>query len=359
MTSISWINSTALAASFSPMDGSMFSNDAPKLRFRARTPFRARPASEEAATAGAPRRRAPLVPTDSIAGRSLVIVIAIMTFLAALAAGAALLVADASVDWTKEIAREASVQLRPTPGRDVEADAAKAAEILRATPGVRDVRVYSRQESEALVAPWLGQDLDLRELPTPRMIVVKLDPDQRADLDELRQELQKALPNAALDDHRLWVRRLGAMARTAVAVAVLIFVLIVSAMALAVAVATRAAMAGNREIIEVLHIVGASDSFIAREFQRRFLVLGLRGGFFGGAAAILFFLGAGALSGSWTATPGGDQIEALFGAFSLGPTGTAIVLILSAAIAILPGYMSQAIVFRHLRQLDRNLLDRA
>jgi cell division transport system permease protein len=315
-------------------------------------PFRAL-LREEAVDVIAASHNAPLVPTDSTAGRSLVIVIAIMTFLAALAAGAAMLVADASVDWTREVAREASVQLRPTPGRDIEADAVKASDILRATPGVRDIRVFSREESEALVAPWLGQDLDLSELPTPRMIVVKLDPQQRADMEELRQVLQKALPNAALDDHRLWVQRLGAMARTAVAVAVLIFVLIVAAMALAVAFATRAAMAGNREIIEVLHIVGASDGFIAREFQRRFLALGLRGGVLGGVAAILFFVGAGLLSRSWTATPGGDQIEAMFGVFSLGPTGIAILLALSTAIAILPGFMSQAIVFRHLRRLDQ------
>lgn len=329
----------------------MSSSEAPKPK-PSGTPFRVM-SREVAEEDGAIPRKTPLVPTDSIAGRSLVIVIAIMTFLAALAAGAALLVADASVDWTREIAREASVQLRPTPGRDIEADAIKASDILRTTPGVLDIRVFSREESEALVAPWLGQGLDLKELPTPRMIVVKLDPQQRADMEELRSVLQKALPNAALDDHRLWVQRLGAMARTAVAVAVLIFVLIVSAMALAVAFATRAAMAGNREIIEVLHIVGASDGFIAREFQRRFLALGLRGGALGGTAALLFFLGAGLLSRSWTATPGGDQIEALFGAFSLGPTGIAIVVALSAAIAILPGFMSQAIVFRQLRTLER------
>jgi len=333
------------------MEGFMSSNDAPKrktdgLAFRAML----RKGAAEAETAP---RRTPLVPTDSIAGRSLVIVIAIMTFLAALAAGAALLVADASADWSQEIAREASVQLRPTPGRDIEADLLKASDILRATPGIRDIRVFSREESEALVAPWLGQDLNLSDLPTPRMIVVKLDPQQRADMDELREVMQKALPNAALDDHRLWVRRLGAMASTAVAVAVLIFVLIVVAMALAVAFATRAAMAGNREIIEVLHIVGASDGFIAREFQRRFLALGLRGGLLGGVAAILFFLSVGLLSRNWTTTPGGDQIEAMFGAFSLGPTGVAVVFLLSATIALLPGFMSQAIVFRHLRRLDQ------
>jgi cell division transport system permease protein len=111
-------------------------------------------------------------------------------------------------------------------------------------------------------------------------------------------------------------------------------------------------MVGNREIIEVLHIVGASDSFIAREFQRRFLTLGLRGGLLGGGCAIVFFMGVGFMTRSWTATPGGEQIEALFGTFSLGPMGIAIIFLLSAAIAALTGNMSQAIVFRHLRRLN-------
>jgi len=114
------------------MDGFMSSNDAPKLKPSMRLPFRVGLVREEAPDADDVVRGAPLVPTDSVAGRSLVIVIAIMTFLAALAAGAALLVADASVDWTREVAREATVQLRPTPGRNMEADAAKAAEILAA-----------------------------------------------------------------------------------------------------------------------------------------------------------------------------------------------------------------------------------
>ncbi|MBI1868950.1 MAG: ABC transporter permease [Methylocystis sp.] len=293
----------------------------------------------------------PLVPTSSIAGRSLVTVIAIMTFLAALAADAALLVADASSDWSSEIAREASVQVRVVSGRDIEADVRKAAGVLVAAEGVADVRVYSKAQSDTLLAPWLGQGLDLTELPAPRMIVVKLDAAKRADFEKLRRDLSVAAPSAALDDHRLWVDRLGAMARTVVAIAALIFVLIVIAMTLAVAFATRAAMVGNREIIEVLHIVGAADTYIARQFQRRFLALGLRGGVLGGGCAVLVFVLAGFLVRRWTATPGGDQIEALFGTFALGPRGFAVVAAISIAIALLTGYLSQAIVFRHLRGL--------
>lgn len=292
-----------------------------------------------------------LVPADFVAGRSLVIVIAIMTFLAALAAGAALLVADASEDWRKEASREASVQVRLQAGRDIEADVAKAAETLKAAPGVEEVRVYTKAESEALLAPWLGQGLDLSELPAPRMIVIRLGSDKRADVQDLARDVSMAVPAATLDDHHIFVARLGDMASAVVAAAVLIFLLIVIAMGVAVASATRAAVATNREIVEVLHLVGAADSFIAREFQRRFLAFGLRGAMIGGGAAIAFFLAAQFFSRRFTATAGADQFEAMFGSFALGPRGYAAVFVLSALIAWLTGAMSRAIVLRRLRKL--------
>ena len=310
------------------------------------------PATQEPGDAIAPPCEQPLAPTDSIAGRSLVIVIAIMTFLAALAAGAALMVADASADWRAEVGREVSVQVRSLSGRDIEADVGEAARIAKATPGVREARAYTRAESEALLAPWLGGGLDLSELPTPRMIVVTLDAEGRANLDNLKQELAAKVPAATLDDHRLWLERLGAMANTVVALAGLIFVLIVAVMAVAVASATRAAVATNREIVEVLHLVGASDRFIAREFERRFLALGLRGAVIGGAAALAFFALAGFLARRFIATPGGEQIEAMFGGVSLDARGYLAIIVLSAAIAVLAGRMSGVIVLRRLRELN-------
>ena len=292
-----------------------------------------------------------LVPADSVPGRSLVIVIAIMTFLAALAANVAILVADASVEWRSDIAHEATVQVRPTPGRNIEAEVATAAEAMRRDPGVQEARIYSQSESEALLRPWLGQGLDLSELPTPRMIVLKLNTENRPDFDRLRIELARVAPNAVLDDHHIFIERLGDMARAAVAAAALIFFLILAAMAVAIASATRAAVATNREIVEVLHIVGAADLFIAREFQRRFMALGLRGALIGGGGAIAFFVLAQFLARRWRATGGGDQMEAMFGDFSIGPSGFLVILLLVGGVAALTGYLSRYIVLRHLSRL--------
>jgi cell division transport system permease protein len=294
----------------------------------------------------------PLVPASSIAGRALITVIAIMTYLAALAAGAAFLIAGASEGWRSSISREMTVQVRPAPGRDLEADAGKAAEIARSAPGVAEVRVFSKAESEHLLEPWLGAGLDLGELPVPRMIVVRNKAGETIDTAALRKALAEKLSTATLDDHRQWISRLATMANTIVLAATVIFLLVVTAMTMAVTFATRGAMVGNREIVDVLHFVGAEDRFIARQFQRHFLRLGLRGGLAGSLAAIVTFMGFGLATAWWLASPGGDQMEMMFGSFSLGLWGYVAILAIGVAIAFLTGTISRLIVYRRLGGME-------
>ena len=122
-----------------------------------------------------------------------------------------------------------------------------------------------------------------------------------------------AVPEANLDDHRMWAARIGTMADAVVVLAAALFALMILAMGTAIGFATRGAMAGNREIVEVLHLVGASDAFIAREFQTHFRRLGFRGSIIGGLAAMAFFAAASLLSFSWAHSPGGEEIAAMFG----------------------------------------------
>jgi len=298
------------------------------------------------------KRDMPLVPASTIAGRALVIVIAIMTFLACLTAGGAILVANAAQGWRSEVSKDVTIQIKPAPGKDLEALVAKALAAARAAAGVAEARAYTKQESEKLLEPWLGNGLDLGELPIPRLIVVRMQSQSGSDIAALREALAAQAPEANLDDHRLWLARLDTMANVIVIFAAALFALMISAMAMAIGFATRGAMAGNREIIEVLHFVGAADSYIARQFQGHFLRLGLRGGLLGGLGAALFFAAAAALSALSTSTVGGEEIGALFGAFALGVSGYLAILLICAAIALLTGFMSRAIVFRHLRGLQ-------
>jgi cell division transport system permease protein len=299
-----------------------------------------------------PRFETPLVPRNSISGRALVAVVAIMTFLASLTTGAAVLVSKTAGEWQSDIAREVTIQIVPAPGRDLDAAADKAASVARASPGIVEVQPYSKEESAKLLEPWLGSGLSLNELPVPRLIVVKIASDATPDLAQLRRVLAEEVPGAVLDDHRGWIGRMRTMAGTAVAFGICILVLMFAATILSVTFATRGAMATNKAVIEVLHFVGAKNGFIARHFQHHFLILGLQGGAIGGGAAILLFALASALSRWFAGTAGGDQTAALFGSFSIGFAGYAAVLAQVALIAGVTALTSRQTVNNTLEMID-------
>ncbi len=297
------------------------------------------------------RAEQPLVPAASISGRALITVVAIMTFLASLTAGTAMLVGSAAQGWRGAVSREMTIQVMPVAGHDLEADVANAVAAARGIQGIADVYAYTKEQSEQLLQPWLGTGLDLSALPVPRLIVVKLKRDARLDTDTLRKAVTDKVPDAMIDDHRLWLERLSIMAETVVAIATVIFILVMIAMVLAVGFATRGAMAGNREIIEVLHLVGAADGYISRQFQRHFFRLGLRGGVIGGGAAIVVFLFADSLSLLLRATAGGDEMQAMFGSFALSAKGYGAIVLIACTMGFFTGIVSRTIVFRHLRGL--------
>jgi cell division transport system permease protein len=292
----------------------------------------------------APRPEAPIVPKTSIAGSALIAVVAIMAFLGALTTGAVLLVAGSANEWQSDVAREMTIQVRPQSGRDIEADVTKAAEIARATPGVAEVRPYTKAESARLLEPWLGSGLTLDELPVPRVIIVRLQSSTAQDFDALRASLARDVPNASLDDHRGWISRMRAMAGTAIAIGIAILLIVLAATVLTVSFATRGAMAANQTTIEVLHFIGATDGYIAEQFQRHFLTLGLKGGGIGGGAAVLIFIIAGLVGDRIVGTASGDEISALFGSFSIGFFGYMAIAVQIAVIAAITAGTSRRVV---------------
>jgi cell division transport system permease protein len=298
------------------------------------------------------RGETPIVPRNSIAGRALVAVIAIMTFLAALTTGAVVLVRSAAGEWQTDVSRELTVQVRPVSGRDIEADVNAAAGIIRAAPGVADVHAYSREEAARLLEPWLGNGLVLDDLPMPRMIVIRVAAGGQPDLAKLRTSLKAAVPSAALDDHRGWIEHMRAMARTVVAGGLLLLLLMLVATVLSVTFATRGAMAANRPIIEVLHFIGARNSFIAGRFQHHFLMLGLQGGVIGGGAAALLFLLAHGLSAWFSGSAAEDQVGALFGQFSIGAVGYVALIGDILLIAVVTAVTSRYTVNRTLEAVE-------
>ncbi len=298
------------------------------------------------------RNLSPIVPRATIAGRALVAVVAIMTFLASVTTGTVLLVSASAAEWQSDVASEITIQVRPQPGRDLDRDSAVAAEAVRGQPGIVETRPFTKDESAKLLEPWLGTGLSLDDLPVPRVIVARVQPGATLDLAALRSRVTQAAPTASVDDHRAWIDRMRSMSSATVFGGLGILALVIVATIISVSFATRGAMAANRPIVEVLHFVGAGDRFIANRFFRHFLLLGLEGGLIGAGAAMLGFGFSESIAGWFSGTAVGDQFAALLGTFALRPSGYLVLTVQALMIAAITAAASRRTLFATLDDIE-------
>ena len=306
-------------------------------------------AAAAARTEQIPRRTTAVVPERSVAGRTLVLLIAIMTFLSGVTLGAVVLVQKSAIAWSTDVGREVTIQIAPAEGEVMDSNIRTAIAVAEAVPGVGEAHALSLADSEKLLEPWLGAGLDLSQLAIPRLVVVELSDPKTVDLNLLSKDLT-SIKGATLETHAAWRQQLNTMAGTLVLSGVLVLALIVLATVLAVVFATRGTMATNREIVDVLHFIGASNTFIAGEFQGRFLSLGFRGGLLGGLAAIAFFFLVAGAAGSLVPDQASAELGFLFGRFSLGLDGITGIAAVVPVIAALTAITSRLTVRRFLLQ---------
>ena len=298
------------------------------------------------------QQQSPIVPRATVVGRSLVFVTAIMCFLASIALGTAWAVNRAAVTWTADAGREVTVQIKPVDGLDIEEQLSAALRIIGQTRGITEARVLSSEDNAKILEPWLGAGLDFAELPVPRLIALELDPVVPPDLAALSDALTQSVGGANLDDHRAWQAQIRSVSGWIQAASFLLLALMLGATISIIVFATRSAMAANRDIVDVLHLVGARHGFIAGEFQRHFLLLGLKGGLIGGGAAGLVFVMARAVAESIAAPLTGEDFGALVDSLAIGWAGYAGIAGIVAGLAVLSALSSRITVMRYLREID-------
>jgi cell division transport system permease protein len=230
-------------------------------------------------------RPAPLLPASDARDGAWLFVGAVLCFLACLTALGVIASDRAARGWIGQLGGEATVVVRPAHGETPDAAAARAAEALAGAPGVAEARALEPTKAYDLIRPWLGDIDDLEDLPVPRLVTVTLDPKAPADAERLAAALKAADVDGSVDDHSLWIRGVRRSADLARAMGAGVFLLIALAAAAVVTFATGAGLAARRDVVEVLHLSGAGDGFIARLFQLRFARMALAGGVAGAAAA--------------------------------------------------------------------------
>ncbi|CAN7527579.1 ABC transporter permease [Rhizobium sp. LjRoot98] len=298
------------------------------------------------------RPTAPIVPPANVSGNALVLVIAIMAFLACLTLGAVSMVRSTAQSWESQISREITIQIKPDEKLDMEKALADARDLALTFEGTTNGTIVDKAATARLLEPWLGAGLDLDDLPVPRLVIITIDEQNPPDFAAMRTMLTETIPQAYLDDHRTWVDRLVAMAHTTALIGTGILVLVFSAMVLTVIFATRGTLSGNRHIVEVLHFVGAEAGFVASEFQKHFLKISLKGAGAGGLLAAACFAIAGFWQSRSLATPQSDQTTAMFGSFSIGFTGYLGIAAIMIVIALLTTLTARFTVMRTIDEID-------
>jgi len=232
---------------------------------------------------------APIVQAGSVTGRSLTLVISIMCFLACLTAGAVYMMNQSASAWLRNMSNEVTIQIEPRDGVDTEQTIRDVVSFLRLRPGISTVNPLDATDTAKLLEPWLGGSEALANLPIPRLIAIEIDGSSPPDLSSLGTLLKEQFPNAALDDHRKWRQQITTVTRSFALGGLAILILVGAATVAIIISATSSAMAANRDIVEVLNFVGATDRFIAHEFEKHFLTLGIRAGLVGAGSAMLVF----------------------------------------------------------------------
>ena len=273
--------------------------------------------------------------------------LALMVYLAGLAVVGTLLLNSALADWSRGLTGVMTVELPPAANaNDGEAEMKLVLALLQATRGVTAAKELPRAEVANLVEPWLGGAV--AQLALPRLVDVRVDPEHRPDFRALRANLAAAAPGAMLDDARQRFDRLFNLGLSVEATAVIIVVLIVAAAVLTTVFTTRAGLAVHHNVIEILHILGAHDSYIARQFARQSLGLGMRGGLIGLALAIVTLLLLGHAAD--TASLFGPNLR-LLPTVSLRPLQWLSLLALPIAAAAISYFTALATVTRALARM--------
>lgn len=270
-------------------------------------------------------------------------IIGFMVYIATLALAGAMMLNHVALSWSAGLSGALTVQITRDPDADEDRTAAgvrEAVRILLRTEGVVSARPIPDAEIQDLLEPWLGAGIAPETLPLPRLIDVTLDPTTPLDLKALAARLATAVPGAVVDSHQAWRESVVALTRALQGVAMVVVSVVTIASVVMVIFATRGGLSAHRPVIDLLHLIGARDSYIARQFQIHALYTALKGGVIG------MVLGAATVIGLYAVSRAPGSPSAVLGLF--GPWEWLIILAIPVATGLIAMLTARHTVLRSL-----------
>ncbi len=223
----------------------------------------------------------------------------LMIFIATLTLAGGLTAYKALSYWNKNVSAAITVQI-PTVddkgkprGEEVQNDIEKALTVLRTNPGILGAKVLESTQMRRLMTPWLGEQADIDALPLPQVIDVTVDTINPPNIEELNAELIQFVPTAVLDSHRVWLDSLITIAGGLMKLTVFILALLLITTAFTVSYSAKTSLTMHKQVIALVHMMGANDGYIAWQYAIRVLKLALLGGISGLALALPIIFGVG------------------------------------------------------------------
>jgi cell division transport system permease protein len=286
----------------------------------------------------------------ALSDRLLPMLVASMTFLAALTLAGVAAASGLALHWRDGAASVVTVQVpQPKAASGGGSRAERVVSLLRGTPGIGRVSQLSDDELAELLQPWLGNTAEMVSLPLPAVIEVRLASGEAELPRDLEQRLAAAAPGTFVEGHGVWLKRLSLLARSLQACASAALLVVAGVSAAVVAVATRAGLSARRDAIEIVHGLGATDGYIAAQFANRATVLAVSGAAMGDVCALPVLLGLATLAAPFTGAP---SIDGVNGIVTVLPASLWIALPLLPAVSAAIGWTTaQVTVRRWLRRL--------
>ncbi len=227
--------------------------------------------------------RSDIVPRDLSTAGSLPWVIGVMVYLVFMALSFGLSLNNSVASWRQDVANTITVEVSPSPEFETSADqrAATLVTLLRTTAGVTDATIIDAEDIGTLLEPWFGTGDLVAELNVPRLIDVTLNGQGVELLDDITRIIQEEVEGASVDTHQEWLADLVKFARSIQLIAAVVIAMLILSTISLVVLATRGSLATHHDVVELLHLIGARDNFIARTFQNHYMSVGIRGGIIG------------------------------------------------------------------------------
>lgn len=272
------------------------------------------------------------------------VIIAVSAFVFAITLAGALGINTMFENSRKQVVANFTVQMLPLPDyEESRKDLLNVVGFLERYPNVTEVSVLSDSELNALLEPWLGNNVDIELLPVPKLIDVKISSSAKFDYKELMVRLSEISQQASINDHNLWLARLLKFINSLKMLAITILILVASACIAAIVYAVKTGLNIHREIINILHIMGATDEYIAMNYVKQISLLSLGAGIIGIVLAVPAIMLVGDMA---------REIEAgIFNAVTFGVENWLVILILPLIFAIFTAFTSYVTVVKTLRSM--------